>query len=115
MSHRTNTKSTNIIENQQLKLEMIPKTSENWPAIREFFLAYELPEQFAEGDKLRTFAINAWESYLEYGKNKDLDLDELRAIGYYFAKIHDSNSNGPVGQELKYILTVISRIRAQIS
>jgi len=102
-------------DSRQLKPAHIPGFNSTWGHIFEFGLTFDGKSNFKDAEKLRMFAQNSLESYIEYGFTRNYNLDELRAIIYYFAKCYEMEGIPPVGKHLQFIHTILDKIRKQLA
>ncbi len=107
-------KSITLTSNTHLRSELIPGFNSSWDDIFEFGLSYDGLQLFGDAAKLRMFAVNSLESFQEYGFVRKYNLDELRAIIFYFVKCFELENTPPAGKQLHYIHLILERIRQQL-
>lgn len=89
----------------------IPAAQAPWRDVVAYALSFDGIQFFGNVEKLRLFAVNCIESYKEYGILKDLSKEEIRSVLYYFAKTHEEEKSPPTGKDLKFILSLIDRLK----
>ena len=108
------TQNHRIVANQELNPADVPELRSGWKEVVQFALSYDGVQYFGDADKLRLFANNCLESYKEYGFTRKFDLDEMRALLFFFAKKYDDEKSPPTGQDMKFVLVLLEKMKEKL-